>query len=272
MVSYPPTIDELRAAFLEQHPGYVFAPEPGYPTYTAPQEDVERSGPSPRRQEWINYLNHERVSLALEANIDSQPIDFPMWHGNRLEHAIRNYEAICRHPAVTPAARLYREREDRYRGIETGRLLTLVQNGSLPYGYSPKDIPDIVERAVTNLRYNYRSHSQPVNSMAEFYHHLQNAMAWALERQKEDEVARTTRPPAFPDAHQVNPRKEKIATLASAERLSVKESEAVLGYILPSSGYNENTLLALQVLNRYAANVGCSVKEAVEYMALYTIA
>lgn len=267
MTSYPPTIAELRAAFIEAHPGCVFVPN--REGLLTPQEDNDHS--TRRGQEWINFLNGQRMALALEAGIESQPVAFPMWYGHRLDHAEANYAAVTSNPAITPDARLYREREWQYRLLENQRLLGLYQNKALPYGVSPKNIPTIVERAVTALRQRYRSMTPPLKSMEEFFRLLEGAKSWAVQRQTEDNMARQRVAPEILAIRRDAPRKEMIDRLSKGEGLPYKESEAVLGYLLPEAGFNENTLLALRVANRYALNAGVAVKDVFDHMRGYTL-
>ena len=64
-------------------------------------------------------------------------------------------------------------------------------------------------------------------------------------------------------------RTSKICTLAEKERITSQEAEAVLSHLSPAAGYQKDTRLALQVINRYAAEAGVRVEDAVTILREY---
>jgi hypothetical protein len=64
-------------------------------------------------------------------------------------------------------------------------------------------------------------------------------------------------------------RANKISALAEKERLTSQDAEAVLAHLAPAGGYQKDTRLALQVINRYAAETGVRVEDAVTILREY---
>jgi hypothetical protein len=84
MTTYPPTIEELRASFIAEHPGYTFVNVgPGAqqlcPVEPATKDQFGRvtpAGPNEwgeRYNEWIMYLSEQGASLVKEAGVIALP-------------------------------------------------------------------------------------------------------------------------------------------------------------------------------------------------------
>jgi len=122
MMSYPPTLDELRASFIAKHPGCRFVNVGGmlycpvepvttdqHGRYTGPNEKGQRYG------EWLNYLIEQGALLAKEAGIVSLPVRAPMTMEpyRRLRVEEWYYSTLCMDPQFAPAAHLERRDSDR---------------------------------------------------------------------------------------------------------------------------------------------------------------
>lgn len=61
----------------------------------------------------------------------------------------------------------------------------------------------------------------------------------------------------------------KICALVEKERITNQEAEAVLAHFAPAGGFQKDTRLALQVINRYAAEAGIRVEDAMTILQEY---
>lgn len=124
--SYPPRIEDLQAAFLALHPDYRFDVYRFHPTHgealPCPLEvagknayggmshpHIDQNGA--RHSEWCHYIQNRGLELAKEAGV-AMPAQHQMSIDpfRRLWLTIEQYRELCRNPALTPEARLSRER------------------------------------------------------------------------------------------------------------------------------------------------------------------
>ena len=127
MESYPPRIEDLKVAFLTLHPDYRFsAVGIGHDQRGWDPCPVEVAGKNvwgamsaggvcdqngARHNEWCKYIGDRGRELVTEAGIASPPWgQMSMDPFRHLGLCIQWYRDICRNPALTPEARIGRER------------------------------------------------------------------------------------------------------------------------------------------------------------------
>ena len=153
MESYPPTVSDLQASFLSTRPGYRF--DTTYleklpcPVESVGEKNVwggisssgglDQNGK--RHNEWCGYIGDRGRELATEAGVGlpawGQMSQDPFRH---LSLTLQWYREICRHPAITPAARIAREagRVQKIR-LEKERLERLEQQRQAAIAWAAKE-------------------------------------------------------------------------------------------------------------------------------------
>lgn len=271
MTSYPPTLDELRATFISEHPGYTFVNvgpgaqlcpvEPatkdqfGRITPAGPNEGGERHG------QWITYLMSQGNLLVQEAGIVSLP-GRGVYSQDRYRYLYIEesyYYSLCRDPKLTPAARIERERQR-----ELAKLREQEQKER-----AEKLTRETAERAA-------KAEEERKETALKFQQDLASAKEWSvaiMQKQYDAATAATvakTESELVESYRRTQQRASKISMIAEQTSMSLVEAEAVLARLYPTKGYIKDTLLALKALNSYAAANGIRVEDAITVITEYS--
>lgn len=127
MTSYPPTLDELRATFISEHPGYTFVnlqPDSRYEPLIVPVEPASigqygrrlPAGPNEHGEryiEWLKYISAKSKCLIQENGIIVLPQYGQMTQDphRHLSLAEYYYRQLCASPELRPAALIERVRQ-----------------------------------------------------------------------------------------------------------------------------------------------------------------
>lgn len=240
-VPYPPTMEDLKRAFVTLHPEFTF--EVRYDNIDFPRLDYPVlldapvypcissligskippcSGSHTKRtcgcRIWDSYLRSQLCSLVREAGLTGTDI-------MRMIHVATEKEP---HVANSPARVCFLK----------NAFLNIVNNRKIDVGI-------------------------PLLSVFYKYLLLQPALTRSAYEQRQKERKRETH-------SETVKLRSVIQKIADRCKFTQKETEAVLGHINPKAGYTRDTMVALQTLNRYAKDQGIRVEDAITVIKEWT--
>lgn len=275
MLSYPPTLDELKAAFISENPECTKFKDVVVNMYNpviipVPFEDhgqiiqpICMQLNHKNYDKWMMYIRKQSEAISKEANVGYSSYSPPgLSHDglyNGLWVTIYQYQKLCACPSITPEARIQRER--------TRELNRLKE--------AEKQKEEQVKRAA-DLKKSKEEEEKKRKDLEQFHLDLANAKEWASQRiqlEKEEVVAKNenlaaTRKDVENKELVISHKKhkerlERILTLTKYRNFTQSEADAILAYIYPVAGFNKDTLVALKALNRYATSNGIRVEDAI---------
>lgn len=251
--AYPPTLEDVRTEFLAARPGYTFK-QVGAERMFAPVEtdgSVSSNGLGRRSVDWNKFVWDKMREMTKEA-VEFDPLsaegdravmlmakpamrsDDPFRDLWILEYA---YSTFCRHPLITPEARA--EREKWRADPSSYRRMKLLER----------------------LRPKTEANMEPVCCDGRISHYTSRCpQAAYLDIHWRRPTPHSSSQDGCHAAHMA--RVTKISALATRESLTQQEAEAVLAHLQPTGGFQKDTLLALQVINRYARANGIQNADA----------
>jgi len=275
MTSYPPTLEELRASFIAEHPGYTFVnvgPGAPYAQQLCPIEPATKdqfgritpAGPNEwgeRYGKWIMYLIEQGDSLVKEAGIISLPqrAQQSMDSWRRLWVEEYYYQELCRDPKLTPAARIERERQRELAKLREQEQTERAEKLKHDAAVSAAKVEE--ERKAKALK---------------FQQDLASAKDWSaatIQKQHDELTASTvarTEAELVESYRRTQQRASKIAIISERTSITPMEAEAILARLYPTKGYTKDTLLALKALNSYAAVNGIRAEDAITVITEYS--
>ena len=280
MESYPPTVSDLQASFLSTRPGYRF--DTTYleklpcPVESVGEKNVwggisssgglDQNGK--RHNEWCGYIGDRGRELATEAGVAipawGQMSQDPFRH---LSLTLQWYREICRHPAITPAARLAREagRVQKIR-LEKERLEKHQEQLEAAVAWAAKE-EEARREAAKHLHMELSSTQEAGRTLIASTPAVKLRIPqglWSTGPLYEEDLIRRHR------LHMADCRKRDALHMAVCSKrdamvtkhgLIPSEAEAVLAHF-GSGSFPKDTLAALRTINGFAAKYGIRFKDA----------
>jgi hypothetical protein len=271
---HPPSITDLRAAFLASHPGYMFMEMCGVSyvedtEWAAAQKDLNGRpvrNPDPfkstRHKEWLAYISDVPTSIIAAARASRG-------HLGDLHERIATSWSLCwstaqmsadpgRYTYCTEAAYMAFRRLHPTLSVESIRMEAEARAAAAAAEAERRAAAAAAaarEVAAAAAR-SWASHQESERA-ATLARAAEAAATSAAERQQYAADS------ALILAHEKHiARTAKVSALATRQRLTQQEAEAVLAHLDTSTGYQKDTLLALQVINRFAAANGIRPEDA----------